>query len=82
MCSCCNCSCLTVCHLIFFQVIDVDLPITVKLTVVDVDPGLKGDTAQGDTILFILQTSIIMTNLYCKHCKPYLYPKKKNVTLK
>lgn len=62
---------LTVCHFIFFQVIDVDLPITVKLTVVDVDPGVKGDTAQGDTILFIPQTSI-MTNLYCKHCKPYL----------
>ena len=36
----------------FFQVIDIDLPITVKLTVVDVDPGLKGDTAQGDTISF------------------------------
>lgn len=29
------------------QVIDFDLPITVQLTVVDVDPGLKGDTAQG-----------------------------------
>lgn len=29
------------------KIIDFDLPITVKLTVVDVDPGLKGDTAQG-----------------------------------
>jgi len=71
MCSYYYYSCLTVCHLIFFQVIDVDLPITVKLTVVDVDPGLKGDTAQGDTILFTLQTSF-MTHLCCKHCKPYL----------
>ncbi|MCI20029.1 elongation factor P-like [Trifolium medium] len=30
-----------------FQVIDVDLPITVKLKVVQADIGLKGDTAQG-----------------------------------
>ncbi|KAF8042187.1 hypothetical protein BT93_A0722 [Corymbia citriodora subsp. variegata] len=30
-------------------VIDFDVPITVKLKVVDVDPGLKGDTAQGGT---------------------------------
>lgn len=29
------------------QVIDFELPITVKLKVVDVDPGLRGDTAQG-----------------------------------
>ncbi|KAB2621812.1 hypothetical protein D8674_023994 [Pyrus ussuriensis x Pyrus communis] len=29
------------------QLIDVDIPITVQLKVVDVDPGLKGDTAQG-----------------------------------
>jgi hypothetical protein len=35
---------------IFLQVIDFELPITVQLTVVDVDPGLKGDTAQGNVI--------------------------------
>lgn len=32
------------------QVIDFELPITVKLTVVEVDPGLKGDTAQGSSL--------------------------------
>ncbi|XP_009611969.1 uncharacterized protein [Nicotiana tomentosiformis] len=37
------------CSLLFWngKVIDFELPITVKLTVVEVDPGLKGDTAQG-----------------------------------
>jgi hypothetical protein len=35
-----------------FQVIDVDLPITVKLKVVEADIGLKGDTAQGDAIFY------------------------------
>lgn len=30
-----------------FQVIDFELPITVQLKIVDVDPGLRGDTAQG-----------------------------------
>jgi len=30
------------------QVIDFELPITVQLTVVDADPGVKGDTAQGN----------------------------------
>lgn len=34
----------------FLQVIDFELPITVQLTVVDADPGLKGDTAQGNVI--------------------------------
>lgn len=29
------------------QVLDVDLPITVVVKVVQTDPGLKGDTAQG-----------------------------------
>eukprot|EP01018_Ginkgo_biloba_P022072 Gb_23992 [translate_table: standard] len=29
------------------RVIDVDLPITVKFKVVDTEPGVKGDTAQG-----------------------------------
>ncbi|KAG4922258.1 Elongation factor P [Glycine soja] len=37
------------CNLLLWngKVIDVELPITIKLAVVDVDPGLKGDTAQG-----------------------------------
>ncbi|XP_068341991.1 uncharacterized protein [Pyrus communis] len=37
------------CNLLLWndKLIDVDLPITVQLKVVDVDPGLKGDTAQG-----------------------------------
>lgn len=35
-------------HLLsLFQVIDFELPITVQLKIVDVDPGLRGDTAQG-----------------------------------
>ncbi|GLU17850.1 hypothetical protein SLE2022_342010 [Rubroshorea leprosula] len=29
------------------KIIDLELPITVQLTVVDVDPGVKGDTASG-----------------------------------
>ena len=33
--------------LIWLQVIDFELPTTVKLAVVDVDPGLRGDTVQG-----------------------------------
>ncbi|XP_039045451.1 elongation factor P-like [Hibiscus syriacus] len=37
------------CILLFWngKVIDFEVPITVQLTVVDVDPGLKGDTASG-----------------------------------
>ncbi|EEF33677.1 Elongation factor P, putative [Ricinus communis] len=37
------------CNLLFWngKVIDFELPITVQLTVVDADPGLKGDTAQA-----------------------------------
>ena len=37
---------------LFNQVIDFELPITVKLTVVDVDPGVRGDTAQGNGSYF------------------------------
>ncbi|KAL3753392.1 hypothetical protein ACJRO7_000738 [Eucalyptus globulus] len=39
------------CNLLFWngKVIGFEVPITVKLKVVDVDPGLKGDTAQGGT---------------------------------
>ncbi|KAG5008433.1 hypothetical protein JHK85_026975 [Glycine max] len=46
--------------LIGSMVIDVELPITIKLTVVDVDPGLKGDTAQGGTKPATLDTSAVV----------------------
>lgn len=39
------------------QVIDLELPITVKLTVADVDPGLKGNTAQGNVIWLVYGNS-------------------------
>lgn len=42
--------------LIWLQVIDFDLPINVKLKVVEVDPGLRGDTAQGSGICLPLIT--------------------------
>ncbi|XP_047148473.1 elongation factor P [Vigna umbellata] len=50
------------CNLLLWngKVIDVDLPITVKLTVVDVDPGLKGDTAQGGTKPATLDTGAVV----------------------
>ncbi|CAK8542098.1 unnamed protein product [Lathyrus sativus] len=39
------------CNLLLWngKVIDVDLPITVKLKIVNADPGLRGDTVQGGT---------------------------------
>ncbi|KAG5014224.1 hypothetical protein AAZX31_09G253000 [Glycine max] len=50
------------CNLLLWngKVIDVELPITIKLTVVDVDPGLKGDTAQGGTKPATLDTSAVV----------------------
>ena len=38
--------------LTLLQIIDFDLPINVKLKVVEADPGLKGDTAQGSVFVF------------------------------
>ncbi|XP_022733820.1 uncharacterized protein LOC111287488 isoform X2 [Durio zibethinus] len=40
------------CNLLFWngKVIDFELPITVQLAVVDVDPGLKGDTVSGKMV--------------------------------
>lgn len=35
------------CYLNYLQPIDLELPIIVKLKVVDTEPGIKGDTAQG-----------------------------------
>lgn len=40
------------------EVIDVELPITVELQVVDTDPGFKGDTATGGTKPAKLETGI------------------------
>ncbi|KAK6118196.1 hypothetical protein DH2020_047982 [Rehmannia glutinosa] len=51
------------CTLLFWngKVIDFELPITVKLTVVEVDPGLRGDTAQGGSKPAILDTGAVVT---------------------
>ena len=50
------------CNLLLWngKVIDVELPITIKLAVVDVDPGLKGDTAQGGTKPATLDTGAVV----------------------
>ncbi|XP_047330913.1 elongation factor P [Impatiens glandulifera] len=50
------------CTLLFWngKIIDFELPITVRLTVVDVDPGLKGDTAQGGSKPATLDTGAIV----------------------
>lgn len=50
------------CILLFWngRVIGFDLPITVQLTVTDVDPGLKGDTAQGGTKPATLDTGAVV----------------------
>lgn len=50
------------CNLLLWngKVIDVDLPTTVKLKVVDVDPGLKGDTVQGGTKPATLETGAVV----------------------
>ncbi|GAV67287.1 EFP domain-containing protein/EFP_N domain-containing protein/Elong-fact-P_C domain-containing protein [Cephalotus follicularis] len=50
------------CNLLFWngKVIDFELPITVRLKVVDVDPGLKGDTVQGGTKPATLDTGAVV----------------------
>ncbi|GMI71914.1 hypothetical protein like AT3G08740 [Hibiscus trionum] len=50
------------CYLLFWdgKVIDFELPITVKLTVADVDPGLKGDTASGGSKPATLDTGAVV----------------------
>ncbi|KAM0994552.1 hypothetical protein FF1_010100 [Malus domestica] len=50
------------CNLLLWndKLIDVDIPITVQLKVVDVDPGLKGDTAQGGTKPATLETGAVV----------------------
>lgn len=42
------------------RIIDFELPITVKLTVVEVDPGVKGDTAQGGSKPAKLDTGAVV----------------------
>ncbi|KAM7463894.1 hypothetical protein LguiA_032015 [Lonicera macranthoides] len=51
------------CNLLFWKgkVIDFEVPITVKLKVVDVDPGLRGDTVQGGSKPATLETGAIVT---------------------
>ncbi|ONK61780.1 uncharacterized protein A4U43_C08F33510 [Asparagus officinalis] len=50
------------CNLLFWngRVIDFELPITVKLAVVQVDPGWKGDTAQGGSKPATLDTGAVV----------------------
>ncbi|KAI3408967.1 uncharacterized protein J3R85_019915 [Psidium guajava] len=50
------------CNVLFWngKVIGFELPITVKLKVVDVDPGLKGDTAQGGSKPATLDTGAVV----------------------
>ncbi|PSS23879.1 Elongation factor P like [Actinidia chinensis var. chinensis] len=51
------------CNLLFWKdkVIDFELPTTVKLAVVNVDPGLRGDTVQGGSKPATLETGAIVT---------------------
>ncbi|PON51581.1 Translation elongation factor [Parasponia andersonii] len=50
------------CNLLLWKgkVIGLELPITVQLSVVEVDPGLKGDTAQGGSKPATLETGAIV----------------------
>ncbi|XVF37410.1 hypothetical protein REPUB_Repub20aG0005400 [Reevesia pubescens] len=50
------------CNLLFWngKAIDFELPITVQLAVVDVDPGLKGDTASGGSKPATLDTGAVV----------------------
>lgn len=50
------------CELILYgdEVIGVQLPITVELTVVDSEPGVKGDTATGATKPATLETGLVV----------------------
>ncbi|KAL5550603.1 hypothetical protein UlMin_000779 [Ulmus minor] len=50
------------CNLLLWKdkVIGLELPVNVKLQVVDVDPGLKGDTAQGGSKPATLETGTIV----------------------
>jgi len=50
------------------QAIDLELPIIVKLTVVDTEPGIRGDTVQGNNLSILGRISIkymIIPNPMC-----------------
>lgn len=51
-----------VCQLVLYgdEVIGVELPLTVVLTVVQTDPGLKGDTASGGTKPAVTDTGLVV----------------------
>ncbi|KAH9673365.1 elongation factor P [Citrus sinensis] len=51
-------------------IIDFEVPITVQLTVVDVDPGLKGDTASGIVILLLYEILDCLSFWYSWGSKP------------
>ncbi|KAG9441906.1 hypothetical protein H6P81_017760 [Aristolochia fimbriata] len=50
------------CNLLYWngRVIDFELPISVKLKVVEVDPGVRGDTAQGGSKPATLETGAVV----------------------
>lgn len=50
------------CNLLFWneKPIDLEIPIIVKLSVVDTEPGFKGDTAQGGTKPATVETGVIV----------------------
>lgn len=50
------------CQLVLFgeEVIGVELPLTVELTIVDTDPGFKGDTATGGTKPATTETGLVV----------------------
>ena len=50
------------CELVLFgeEVIGVELPMTVELTVVETDPGFKGDTATGGTKPAKMETGLVV----------------------
>ncbi|KAL3678364.1 hypothetical protein R1sor_021320 [Riccia sorocarpa] len=43
------------------RVIDIELPVTVKLKVIQADPGVKGDTAQGGSKIVTVETGATVT---------------------
>jgi elongation factor P len=51
-----------ICELVLFgeEVIGLELPLTVELTVVTTDPGFKGDTAQGGTKPATMETGLVV----------------------
>jgi elongation factor P len=50
------------CELVLYgdEVIGVELPMSVELTITDADPGFKGDTATGGTKPATLETGLVV----------------------